>query len=275
MGIRIAETMTEIFRGLPPGHMLFEQFSFVSAEELPVYEALLRRLSARARRPRGRDRTRLLALPLAYIEPRHRLGLLDDALQDRLAGARPRIRAALESLPEVGVEFFDPERVSAAAPLRDNLLFGRIDTSAANAQVAVTGAMSAVIADMGLRPDVERVGLDHQVGPSGRNLNNLQRAGVNLVRCLVKRPDLLVVDGALAPFGEVRARAVGALLLEMCRDRTLAMALPNDRDVGAFDTVLRVQGKTVVMDSPKSRASNEAAPVREPERGRRLAGVAP
>jgi putative ABC transport system ATP-binding protein len=135
--------------------------------------------------------------------------------------------------------------------------------------------MSAVIADMGLRPDVERVGLDHQVGPSGRNLNNLQRAGVNLVRCLVKRPDLLVVDGALAPFGEVRARAVGALLLEMCRDRTLAMALPNDRDVGAFDTVLRVQGKTVVMDSPKSRASNEAAPVREPERGRRLAGVAP
>ena len=27
--------MTEIFRGLPPGHPLFEQFSFIGADELP------------------------------------------------------------------------------------------------------------------------------------------------------------------------------------------------------------------------------------------------
>ena len=47
MGAQIAETMTEIFRGLPPGHPLFEQFSFIGADELPEYEAILRR---RARR---------------------------------------------------------------------------------------------------------------------------------------------------------------------------------------------------------------------------------
>ena len=34
MGAQIAETMVEIFRGLPPGHPLFEQFSFVAADEL-------------------------------------------------------------------------------------------------------------------------------------------------------------------------------------------------------------------------------------------------
>ena len=50
MGLRIAETMSEIFRGLPPGHPLFEQFSFIGAEELPSS----RRSCAAARRATGR-----------------------------------------------------------------------------------------------------------------------------------------------------------------------------------------------------------------------------
>ena len=31
------------FEGLPPGHSLFEQFSFIGAEELSEFEAILRR----------------------------------------------------------------------------------------------------------------------------------------------------------------------------------------------------------------------------------------
>ena len=50
MGAQIAETMIEIFRGLPPGHPLFEQFSFIAADELPEYEAILRRRRAPQRR---------------------------------------------------------------------------------------------------------------------------------------------------------------------------------------------------------------------------------
>jgi putative ABC transport system ATP-binding protein len=88
MGARIAETMVEIFRGLPPGHPLFEQFSFISADELDDVEAVLRRHAGRDRPFRGDELTRMLALPLAYIEPRHRLGLLDDDLQERIVAAR-------------------------------------------------------------------------------------------------------------------------------------------------------------------------------------------
>ena len=83
MGLRIAETMIEIFRGLPPGHPLFEQFSFIGADELPEFEAILSRRAGRAD-GQGGERppvfalphgiTRLIGLPLGYIEPRHRLG---------------------------------------------------------------------------------------------------------------------------------------------------------------------------------------------------------
>ncbi|MGZ0245166.1 MAG: ABC transporter ATP-binding protein, partial [Alphaproteobacteria bacterium] len=34
-GQQIASTMTELFADLPPGHPFFEQFSFISAEDLP------------------------------------------------------------------------------------------------------------------------------------------------------------------------------------------------------------------------------------------------
>jgi putative ABC transport system ATP-binding protein len=239
MGIRIAETMTEIFRGLPPGHSLFEQFSFIGADELTDFEAMLRR---RAGRNLSRDdTTRLLSLPLAYIEPRHRLGLLGDPLKDRLVAARAQVREMLEERTDAGVEFYDSERVTPAAPLKDNLLFGRVSYSVANAQGRVTEAITSVITELDLREAVEGIGLEHRVGPAGRLLTAQQRASVNLVRCLVKRPDLLVIDGALTPFDENRAARLKKFLLETSNGRRLFMVVPNDREIDGFDAVMRFQ----------------------------------
>ncbi|MFL5152939.1 MAG: ABC transporter transmembrane domain-containing protein [Microvirga sp.] len=288
MGAQIAETMVEIFRGLPPGHPLFEQFSFVAADELPEYEAIIRR---RARRNgegfRGNDLTRFLALPLAYIEPRHRLGLLDEEVEARLVKARRAVRERLEREPDPGVEFYDAGKVCAAAPLKDNLLFGRVNHSAANAQARVTEAITAVVDELGLRPGVERVGLSHQVGPAGRLLTAQQRASVNLVRCLVKRPDIMVVDGALAPFGETQKRQLLTLLIQVTDGRSLFTVLPNEREIEGLDAVIRFQkGKASLeatasgprSSSPEEPPSTEESPSTEEEAetveplGKRVAG---
>jgi putative ABC transport system ATP-binding protein len=259
IGARIAETMTEIFRGVPPGHPLFEQFSFISADELPDYEKILRRRGGRGGMAKE-DQTQLIALPLAYIEPRHRLGLLTNDLEARIVAARGRVREMLEASGNPGVEFYDVEKVNAAAPLRDNLLFGRISYSAANAQGRVIEIISDVIRELGLREDIERVGLDHQVGPGGRLLTAAQRASVNLVRCLVKNPDLFVIDGALAPLGETRAKQVLTLLLDTSEDRTLCVVLPNDRDVEGFDAIIRFHGARPELEErgPQSSRKDEA-----------------
>jgi len=256
MGARIAETMTEIFRGVPSGHPLFEQFSFISADELPEYERILRRRASRGNVNRD-ERTQLLALPLAYIEPRHRLGLLGDELQERLVKARATMRDMLGRAGNSGVEFYDTDKVNPAAPLRDNLLFGRISHTAANAQARITEIISGVIQELGLRADIERVGLDHQVGPGGRLLNSAQRASVNLVRCIVKNPDILVLDGALAPFGEGRAKQILKRLLGLVEERTLVVVLPNDRDVEGFDAVVRLrEGRAEIEE--RGRPAREA-----------------
>ncbi|HEX2136485.1 MAG TPA: ABC transporter transmembrane domain-containing protein [Microvirga sp.] len=261
MGLRIAETMTEIFRGLPPGHALFEQFSFIGADELDEFEAILRRNSGG--RPAREDETRLLSLPLAYVEPRHRLGLLDDALKGKIVAARARVREALQDSADPGVEFYDQDEVCSAAPLKDNLLFGRVSYRVANAQVRVAEAIAAVIAELGLKEAVERIGLDHQVGPAGRLLNAQQRAAVNLARCLVKRPDVLVVDGALAPFDEARAQNLLAQLVELSQERSLFFVVPNERHAEPFDVVARFGGGQITIDVRGSPVpSQPAAPKR-------------
>ena len=268
MGLQIAGTMTEIFEGLPPGHSLFEQFSFIGAEELPEFGAILRRHARGEGSLRREDRTRLLALPLAYIEARHRLGLLDDTLTARIVKARSLVRDVLAKSD--GVEFLDPECYCAAAPLRDNLLFGRVSYQVANARLRVAEAVATVVRELDLLEDIERIGLDYQVGTAGRLLSADERASVNLVRCLVKRPDILVIDGALAPFDEARAQQLLEVLLELLDQQSLFMVLPNDRQAGAFDVQLRFRDGQIMTEKTASPALGSARP--EPDAAQRVTG---
>jgi len=260
-GARIAETMVEIFRGLPPGHPLFEQFSFIGAEELPDYEAIMRSQARRASNTyKANDLTRLLALPLAYVEPRHRLGLLEESLENRLVKGRHAVRERLEKSADPGVEFYDADKVCPAAPLKDNLLFGRVNHNAANAQARIADAITGVVDEMGLRPGIEREGLSHQVGPAGRMLSAQQRASVNLVRCMVKRPDILSIDGALAPFGEAQRRDLTKLLLDLAQGRTVFIVLPNDREIEGFEGLIRFHEGKAKLEELSGEAARASTP---------------
>ncbi|WP_243375236.1 ABC transporter ATP-binding protein [Microvirga solisilvae] len=266
MGLQIAETMTEIFQGLPPGHSLFAQFSFIGAEELPEFQAILRRRAKGAQDLRREERTRLISLPLAYIEAKHRLGLLDDGLKERIVEARSFVRETLEKAGANGVEFLDPDRICAAAPLRDNLLFGRVNYQVADARHRVAEAVAAVIREFDLLEDVERIGLDHEVGTAGRLLSPQERASVNLVRCLVKRPDILVIDGALAPFDEERAQKILQALIELLDQQSLFMVLPNDRQAAAFDVQMRFSDGRIVAEKTADPQGRTRKPEAEPAR---------
>ena len=96
-GIRVAETMVEIFADGAPSDEFVSQFSFIGADELPEYQAILAHIGKGEHRDlRKEDRARLLALPFKLVVSRHRLGLVDDELQERILRAR---RIFAEDLP--------------------------------------------------------------------------------------------------------------------------------------------------------------------------------
>jgi putative ABC transport system ATP-binding protein len=241
LGLRIAQTMTEIFRGLAAGDPLFEEFSFISADDLPDFTDMLRKVSLRG--PSALtlpERLRVMSVPLDYIEPRHRLGLIDEATVATALAARARFRELARASGSVA--FYEPDDVCEAAPLRDNLLFGRVAHGLADAEARVTAAMTRLIEELGLREEVERLGLAYQVGPSGRLLTPTQRVRVHLARCLVKRPDIMVLDGACVALGEREGERILRLLLDHLRGRTLIAVLRDDALTEHFDSLIEFEG---------------------------------
>ena len=115
--------------GLPPGHELFEQYSFLTADEVAELPALLAHVPEGVE-PTGADRTRLLSLPFKLVDARHRLGVIDEALKDKILAARAELRGAIGA----GVAFFDPARYNAAATIQDNILFGKTAYGIARAE---------------------------------------------------------------------------------------------------------------------------------------------
>ena len=216
MGLQIARTMVEIFADLEPGHPFFEQFSFIDAEELPRYKALVTQAGKLGLDALPDEQLQQLKrLPLGYVEARHRLELIGPAVERLVVATRHDLdRRIVAERPEA-VEVFDPERYNAAASLQDNILFGRIAHGRANAESRIAGAIADVLDQLGLRESVIDVGLEYQVGVAGKRLSAVQRQKLALGRALMKRPDLLVIDQATAIMdGQTQTRIMDRLLTE-------------------------------------------------------------
>ena len=243
MGLTIAGTMIEMFADIPAGHPLFERFSFFPAAERGYFEDLVERRSERRRSDSARDREHLIGLALRYDESRHRLGLVDDAMQARIVAARTDFARMLPASLKPAIEFFDPNRLCTAASVQDNLLFGRVAGDQAGAEEAVRRVIRGVLTERGLDGEVSRIGLDRAIDPHGGDLTPAEIAAVDLVRCLVREPDIVVADHALEGLPPAQAAALVARLRRFLVGRGLVLCLPPDLpprlDAQPFDRVLR------------------------------------
>jgi putative ABC transport system ATP-binding protein len=199
-GHKVAETMVELFSGLPPGHEFFAQYSFIRQEDLPQFEVILKRAGELGLLELDEIEQRaLITLPFRLIAARHRLGLIDETFEARVVEARHYFARHLPAELKRAIEFFDAARYNGAATLQDNILFGKIVTGQAEASTRITALVRELLGEMGLRSLVVTIGLDYPVGVGGARLAVADRQKVGLVRALIKRPALLVVDNAIAP----------------------------------------------------------------------------
>jgi putative ABC transport system ATP-binding protein len=244
MGRSIVETMVDIFADLPPDHYLFEQYSFVSAADLPVFADLLKSIE-RGETLKDEAVWSFVGVTFSYIEPRHRLGLLTPDLMDRIVAARRKLMAEAAASGSRAIEFYDPTRLCVSAPVRDNLLFGRIAYGSAGAEKKVFRIVRQSIQALDLEPQIYRLGLDFQAGNGGRRLSPAQRSAVAIARTLVKRPDLLVLENALVAFGEAERRAIREAIIPVMTGKTLVVIGQDAPEEALFDVIVRFQGARV------------------------------
>ena len=248
MGVSIARTMVEIFADLPPGHPFFEQFAFIDAEELPDYKALVARVDSQGVELLSQDdRQQLTRLPFSYVEARHRLELIDDATAEKVLAARQTFARRLPEEAPGAVEVYDPERYNAAAPLQDNILFGRVAYGRARGEERVRAAIAEVLDGLGLRDTVIDVGFQYEVGVAGKRLSGVQRQKVALARALIKRPDVLVIDEAIAIMdGQAQTQIIDKVLQER-QGRGVIWSLHRVTQAARFDEVVVMQAGHVAQ----------------------------
>ena len=257
MGLTIAETMVELFSGLSPDNPLFEQYSFISADELPNVRLLLQRLGGKGIEavPEA-ERSRLMTLPFRYIEARHRLGLVDGAVEERLLVARHAFASGLPANLRGAVEFYDFGRYNSAATLQDNILFGRLVYGQAQADTRIGLLITEVLNELGLRDSAIGVGLEYNVGVAGKRLPATQRQKLGIARALIKRPQLLVVNEAVAVFDGRTQDRIRDNILAAADGRGVVWIANRPAQAEPFEQVVVMQaGKIVAQGTPSELAA--------------------
>ena len=262
VGAGVARMMIELFTGLHPEHALFEEFSFISADDLPVFEGILKRMEiAGVEKLLQPPRERLLSLAFKLVAARDPLDLIDEKMQQRILEARRAFAAGLPEELRGCVEFFDPERYNAAASVQENVLFGTIVRGESGGRERVHAAITEVLDELGLRRTLIEVGLDYPVGTGGSRLSEAQRQKLAVAGAVLKRPDLMALNDATAVLDGATETALLDRLKAEFAGRSLVWSLHRPRLASAFDRVLVMEHGRLVDQGPPAELEKPGSPL--------------
>ena len=253
-GKEIAATLVELFEGVSVDDSVFRDMQLASPAQLQDYRSALKRVGKlEFRRASEADRLRFLNVAFGYVEPRDRLGALDDDLRDRIVAARHALTKALGDDQEE-VSIFDPDAFSLQATVLDNLLFGRIIYGVADADIHVNTMLSDILEELDLHSLMFSIGLRFNIGNGGKRLNAGQRQKLALARAILRRPAILVASRALSSLDSQSQTSILDNLLKAARPEEgeggfgILWALADPRFAPRFDRVLTMEHGNLVSD---------------------------
>ncbi len=266
MGLDIAAAALDMFQDLAPGHPLFEQYEFVDEEALPRLKSIQALASGGLDKLPEADRELLMALPFRLIPEKHRLGLIDAEMQQTLVSARAYFHEHLPPELEDAVDVVDEDTYLSRASVLRNVLFGRIATAEPGADQRVRGLIVEQLDEAGLREDIILLAASLETGTAGTLLPGPTRQQIALLRALTKRPDVLILNQALASFTDHERQAVRQRVRELLPRSTLVWIDKAVSDAESFDQVLEVIDSRVRRtDAPPEGVEPAAAPEQAPE----------
>jgi putative ABC transport system ATP-binding protein len=197
IGATVAETMIELFSGMAVDDSLMGDFSLLTSDQLPAFEPYVRAYKAGGVEGLKHDQaSELVGLAFRLVPARHRLAEIDDERAARFVAARDIVRARLETL-DGRYALFDPEHYIKPLKVEENILFGKPRLDRRGASERIEGFIRSALTELGVRDPIARAGLDYHVGVAGSRLSPVQRRRVGLVRALLKRPRITLLDGTV------------------------------------------------------------------------------
>lgn len=254
LGREAARNIAEIFGDLPADHALFNDMPFTAEDVARLRTTLARVGEAGFAESAFEHQRELIQLSFHYVEPRYRFELLTPAIMAQIVETRHRLREELPSVPELGVEPYDPLRYTGSASLLDNIVFGKIGRSSHDAQAQIRATVTALLEEHGLIREIIALGLDYDAGTGGRRLSFQQRQKFNLARGLLRRSDLYVFNRPLSGVDRRSQAAIIANVLDLLRDgaerRSIVWALSSPGLAALFRRVVVFGDGKLADDAP-------------------------
>ncbi|WP_428687026.1 ATP-binding cassette domain-containing protein [Roseibium sp.] len=195
IGLKVADTMLELFANVSGDSGLLGAYSFITQDEIPEFERIVRIAKSEQQRPglSEADRSRLRGLAFKLVPARHRLGVMSDELRDEIIAARKQFLERVVKNSESFVAF-DPDVYLPPLTIEDNLLFGRARVDRRDARRRIDDVIRAIVEETGLRQPIIYAGFGYHVGVAGSRLSAGQRRRIALVRGLLKNAKITILD---------------------------------------------------------------------------------
>ncbi|WP_185985070.1 ABC transporter ATP-binding protein [Aureimonas mangrovi] len=253
MGLTIATTLVELFGEVGTDNPILRRIDIISPDEIDFYRQLLMRVDPdEANSLTTEDQSSLIRLALTYVEPRYRLGLIDDALRARIIEARHLFQETASPLVRDSIVFNDPGAFNPAATLQDNIVFGRLADTTPRVAAKIGAILEKTIDFAGLRAFVLRTALEFDLGSGAKRLSLGQQQKLTLARALLKAPDYLVANRCLSALDTDTQLRIVEAVLKRARDpeRPFGLFWVSSAAMAAerFDRTLRFERGQVVED---------------------------
>lgn len=252
IGWDIAREFADLVDALEADSAVLDSFEGYARADIMAASDLIAAQAGKEEAAATAEQKRLLmGLASGFVPARDRLDVLDAARTARLLACRAKARAALAGRDLV--VGFDEDRFSPGRRIAGNILQGQRRYDRKSAWKRLEELMRTAIDEAHLRDDLIRLGLSAPLGASG-GISTASRRRVALVRGMIKRPGLLVLDGIAG--GNVPAdRELRAAIRRELPEAAILYAAAADPAAEGADLIVRVaENGTVTCEAGAERA---------------------
>jgi len=142
----------------------------------------------------------------------------------------------------------DPESYASGLTVMENVLYGKLCSTAGAKVGKLREIVAEVLIEAGLKGQIAGLIYDAPTGLGGANLPPLFAERLAFIRATIKRPDILILDHALASYGKNVRKNAAAKLRELMPDATLIYLEDKFEHPELFDVYVELKNGRI-MDS--------------------------
>lgn len=198
-GLQLAKALTEIFRELSPDSDLVMRFSLARPDEINDLGLVLRDNENRSLDSMpAKAKTLLVNIFIRVVAASDALNLLTPELKSLILQAREKFRSTFPTNIYESIEVFDSQKIMLNGSVSDNILFGKLRSGASESSTVALEALRTIVREQAIEELVIDLGLNFNIGVGGSRLTAAQRQRLAVARALIKRPQILILNGALS-----------------------------------------------------------------------------